>query len=212
MAREGTAGQHPDEEFELPVVRGAVGHGVVAGHTQRRQAEPHELAGVVADGVLGGEGADHEADHRLRAALQGHDLPVPDAFGEAFHALQRVVVVDDQVAAGLEPAGQHVALLLLGGGEGVHGMVEQLVVVAVDEAALAGGADPLPAFGEQDVALAEGGGDNVLVLAALDGEAGVALEGELDLVGGHHLHWLPGSGGWGRGPRPHGDEPPGEEP
>ncbi len=119
----------------------------------------------------------------VRQPVQFHDLTVPDAFGEALHPVDGVVVVDDQVAAGLEAAGEHVALLLLGRGQGVDRVVEQLVVVALDQEALAGGAGAFPALGEEDVALAQGGGDDVLVLAALDGEARLALEGELDLVG-----------------------------
>ena len=94
--------------------------------------------------------------------LQGDDLPVADAFGEALHPFEGVVVVEDKITTGLQPAGQDPAVLLLRGGEGVDGVRQQLVVVAVDQVALAGGADPFPAFGEEDVALAEGGGDEGL--------------------------------------------------
>ena len=64
----------------------------------------------------------------------------------------------------------------------MDGVGQQLVVVTVDQEALAGGAHAFPALGEEDVALTQGGGDDVLVLAALDGEARLTFEGELDLV------------------------------
>ena len=50
-----------------------------------------------------------------RQTVDRHDLPLPSPFGEALHPVDRIVVVDDEVAAGLQPAGEHPALLLLGG-------------------------------------------------------------------------------------------------
>ena len=163
-----TVGVDPDQELEVVIGRGGVGHRERAGLGRAGDGDVHVLPRVERQlrRVLQGQNetaqvAGQRLD-RLHAGLD--DL---DRHARAEHLLVVVDELHGQVAVGMRAAEEDISLLQLVIGQG-KGRVALHVDVAVEEEGLARGALPLLAAVHQHHALPECGIEDGFVLVGLD--------------------------------------------